>query len=219
MKPYQVLHCINHVHKDYVVKESVKINTALKHYKDFYMYGYDNFLNLATALLENHSIGINKELIAMTFVQDLDSDEGEEGFGSIYNNFVMFYLDMITGRNFNHIKIPTSFDRSFVVKREQCKQYREAMMSFVEKVTEWKHGESTEKVMSFEKSKMKNFEYYYEVKQKSNYAFYTDIIDFVKHHEQIEINGVIFEFKLTSKNTAAIHLYFGEKGATFIGKL
>lgn len=219
VKPYQVLHCINHTQKDYMTKESAKVDTALKHYQNFYMNGHNGHLKLATALVENHAIEEEKELLTMTFVQNSDYKKGEEGFGYIYEDFVSFYLDMLIGRNQNLIYVPSSFHNSFAVKPEQCKQYKEAMMSFVEKVTEWKHGETTEKVMSFEKSKMKEFEYYYEVKKKNSFKCYTDIMDFVKLHKQIEINGVVFEFKLTSKNTAMINLYFGEKGASFIGKL
>ena len=218
-KPYQVLHCINHVRKDYVTKESMKENTALKHYQDFYMHGYNGHSKLATALVENAYMEEDKELLTMSFVQDLDFDKGEKGFSHIYEDFVALYLDMFFAYDTNHIKTSESFRNSFVVKPEQCKQYKEAMMSFIEKVTEWKHGKSTEKVMSFEKSKMKNVNYYLEVKKRISYQFHTDIIDFIKHHEQIEINGVIFEFKFTSKNTAIIHLYFGEKGAALIGKL
>lgn len=218
MKKYKVVHFINHVQKDYTKKECMKLETAIKYYQDFYMYGY-GFLNLGTTLLENHSDEKQQELIAISFVQNNDYKYGEEGFLNIFKHFVDYYIEMTFRPSKNVIQIPTTFDKTFVVKPSQCDLYREALMAFVEMVFASEYGDSVENVLDFEKEKLKEFDYYYDVKKRSAFKCADALIAFAKKHPQITIGDVVFEFKYTSKNTALMNLYFGEKGKELIEQL
>lgn len=218
MKKYQVVHFINHVRKDYVTKESVQLKTAIKHTKEFYLNGY-GFLNLATALVENHADETQRELITMSFVQNNDYSEGEAGFLHIFENFIAYYIDMLRDTNKERIQIPTSFNKTYAIKPSQCEEYKEALMRFVKVVIESQCEEKIEKLMGFEIEKMKDFDYYYKVKKKNTYKFGQCLVEFAKDHPQIQFGNVLFEFKLTSKNTALMNLYFGEKGKELMGQL